>query len=1013
MCFPFQIVPMADSHSRLVDLTLQTPDDGIENITPPAPHAACTICLGPVEPSNESEPPFHWPGCQHPLHLSCVANLRAHTPQPTCPACRHPWDPATETSLQTLCHQHGILIPDPASHLHVQHEDPQPPAPPPNILPLCCHRVILVDPNRAHADEAWRELPDRHMQWAPYFDQRQQQWTPEWTCPRCSTSITPGHHLLQEVPQQPHCPRHGPRTLVVDIPRGERGWACTTSTNPPHLRDCNPVALPPAPATMPATTTPTTRATAASRWHSQGPPAQASNPGPTNSWLYVPLLHAGVGRLTAQAEQAWLHHPNSTQEWHDLVQHLRNARPVPWQQLHHTLVLIQQLAVQAGRPLPTNEANTPHNVARAAATLPPSTQVHLPWALEHMTDASGYIPASAQETLLQHYLGERLAARAAMLADQWRRPAPQPPSPPAQPTHTSTADQCAPATTEPAQGPPGHASSPSSSSSTDSTSTDESSSTPTANTGNPARPASHPHHAAHGTATPSTFSSPPAPPPTSSPRQSPQHTPRHPTDPPPNDRQMQAALRTLDNINLQNTLQQKCYVFSAPPSFLRGRFRAALSFALRQILTTEAEAHTTRAWKLWFLLPRMLLHRPPGTHHIPKSQWRARIQAFQQGDWDHLLREAAAAAPSTTAANQHPTDQRRAERARHLVHQGELSAARQALTAGPTAPGTASTLAELRDPERRPASPYESPNNPPTAVQPTEPLQLPAQTFLTCLRKTRKGAAPGPSGLTADALRVVLDDEETSSFFVQVCHRVAQAQLPPSIATALGLGRMIALQKPNGRVRGLVIGDILRRTVSRAIAQHFSQHFHAACSPHQYALSTRAGTGAIVHALTTATQSNPSNTILSIDGVGAYDTISRRSMLQALAAVPEANQAVPFVRLWYAQPSQYVWHDEHHTPHTVTQAEGGEQGDPLMPALFSLGQHQALETVHSQLEPGEQLYVFLDDVYAVVQPHRVRPVYNLLANALAAHAHIQLNQAKTRAWNSSGQQRKSKQKQPP
>ena len=27
----------------------------------------------------------------------------------------------------------------------------------------------------------------------------------------------------------------------------------------------------------------------------------------------------------------------------------------------------------------------------------------------------------------------------------------------------------------------------------------------------------------------------------------------------------------------------------------------------------------------------------------------------------------------------------------------------------------------------------------------------------------------------------------------------------------------------------------------------------------------------------------------------------------------------------------------------MTQAEGGEQGDPLMPAFFSLGQHQALQ----------------------------------------------------------------------
>ena len=59
------------------------------------------------------------------------------------------------------------------------------------------------------------------------------------------------------------------------------------------------------------------------------------------------------------------------------------------------------------------------------------------------------------------------------------------------------------------------------------------------------------------------------------------------------------------------------------------------------------------------------------------------------------------AAESTRAANpeaisQYNSDQRRRERAQHLVHQGELSAARQALTAGPTAPGTAATLAQLR-----------------------------------------------------------------------------------------------------------------------------------------------------------------------------------------------------------------------------------------------------------------------------------------------------------------------------
>ena len=42
------------------------------------------------------------------------------------------------------------------------------------------------------------------------------------------------------------------------------------------------------------------------------------------------------------------------------------------------------------------------------------------------------------------------------------------------------------------------------------------------------------------------------------------------------------------------------------------------------------------------------------------------------------------------------------------------------------------------------------------------------------------------------------------------------------------------------------------------------------------------------------------------------------------------------------------------------QGEGGEQGDPLMPALFALGQHTALVTVQNHLFPTEGLLVFLD-----------------------------------------------------
>ena len=150
----------------------------------------------------------------------------------------------------------------------------------------------------------------------------------------------------------------------------------------------------------------------------------------------------------------------------------------------------------------------------------------------------------------------------------------------------------------------------------------------------------------------------------------------------------------------------------------------------------------------------------------------------------------------------------------------------------------------------------------------------------------------------------MLDDDATTALFVDVCQLLAQARVPPNIAKAIGLGRLVALQKPNGGVRGLVVGDVLRRVVSRCIAQMFSSHIHTACSPQQFALSTRAGTGAVLHALTTATEHNHNSTILSIDGIGAYDNISRNSMLQGLCNTPEANRCLPYVRLWYTTESE-------------------------------------------------------------------------------------------------------------
>ena len=147
------------------------------------------------------------------------------------------------------------------------------------------------------------------------------------------------------------------------------------------------------------------------------------------------------------------------------------------------------------------------------------------------------------------------------------------------------------------------------------------------------------------------------------------------------------------------------------------------------------------------------------------------------------------------------------------IQLGELSAARQALEGAEVAPGTLATLAEFTNPERRPQVPRQPINEDVMRMVPGEQFQLDPDEFLIGLRKARRGVAAGPSGMTSDHLYPILESEADSDLLVQVGALLSVGNVPESILNAIRLGRITALCKPDGGVRGIVVGDILRRLV--------------------------------------------------------------------------------------------------------------------------------------------------------------------------------------------------------
>ena len=213
------------------------------------------------------------------------------------------------------------------------------------------------------------------------------------------------------------------------------------------------------------------------------------------------------------------------------------------------------------------------------------------------------------------------------------------------------------------------------------------------------------------------------------------------------------------------------------------------------------------------------------------------------------------------------------------------------------------------------------------------------------------------------------------------------------------LGRLTAFQKPTGGVRGIVAGEVLRRLVARTMAQQLGPAVETFTAPFQFALTTRSGCECVAHTIQTLCQADPELTLTSLDGVSAFDLISRRTMLEGLAHVSGGASALPFVHLFYGRPSRYLWEDDHGVVHAIEQGEGGEQGDPFMPLLFAVGQHAGLVATQERMQGNERLFAFLDDIYTLTSPSRVAPVHPVVTEELGRHAHISINERKTHVWN--------------
>jgi len=393
----------------------------------------------------------------------------------------------------------------------------------------------------------------------------------------------------------------------------------------------------------------------------------------------------------------------------------------------------------------------------------------------------------------------------------------------------------------------------------------------------------------------------------------------------------------------------------------------------------------------------MLLHVARRGGEAGERELRKRIVQFDAGNWFELLVEAHRQSV-VTAAPTRQEDQARIQKAVKLVEEGELSHAARVLYASALAPGNRATLEELRDPALRPQQPQESlPDNLAQFV-PAAPVDLDKQVFGDVLREARRGKSAGVLGTRNEYLKLCLEDDVAFNALFDVSQRLARAEVPNTIVEALRVSSLTALLKPNRRIRGISSADTFRRLVTKCLARQKQDRLRECVWPDNFGLCDRSGTDLVAHLIRYLTEEDPTKVILSIDGVGAFDHMSRARLFEALLADERLSDLVPFVRQWYSTPSRFLWRDSEGTAEEILQGDGGEQGDALMPALFCLALRTALLEIKQGLPEGASILAYLDDLYVVCDRADVALIFGRVREILSRVCHIDVNLGKLAAW---------------